>query len=130
MKPHVVVIAAVLAVSGCAANTSTKYVSKGQAPLPRSVEPVCFVRAPLPSNIDYTKIGEVRGGKKSYGTVSEIIPAMADEARSIGADALINVTTGQRMGAWAWARPVGSGTAIKLANRADLDCLANGGEWH
>jgi hypothetical protein len=30
--------------------------------------------------------------------------------------------------AWAWARPYGTGTAVKLNNKADLDCAALGGE--
>jgi uncharacterized protein YbjQ (UPF0145 family) len=70
----------------------------------------------------------VEGSKEFYGSVSEILPAMADEARRMGADAIVNLTTGQRIGLFAWARPVGSGTAIKIANKSDPNCLSAGGE--
>lgn len=116
-------------VAGCAPTSSTKLVSRNQELFARHAEPVCFLRSPLPSDIPYTRIGEIRGGKKTYGSVSEIIPLMAEEARSLGADAVVNLNTGQRMGAWAWARPVGTGVAVKLAKRTDLDCIARGGEW-
>ena len=50
-----------------------------------------MIKSPLPSNIGYTTIGAVQGGKKTYGSINEILLVMADEAREIGADAIINL---------------------------------------
>ena len=118
----------VVALTGCAAKSTTKLVSKSQEPFARHHEPVCMIRSPLPSNIGYTVVGEVRGGKKTYGSVNEVLPVMADEAREIGADAIINLQTSHQIGPWAWARPVGSGTAVRLNNRGNFNCASHGGE--
>ena len=53
-----------------------------------------------------------------------------NEARSVGADAIINLQTAQKFSVLAWARPVGSGLAIKLDKRDGFDCAGKGGEWH
>jgi len=98
-----------LLLSGCAAKSSMKPVAQNQELFPRHSEPVCFLKSPLPTEITYTKIGEIRGSKKTYGSLTEVLPLMAEEARSVGADAIINLETGHKIGAFAWARPVGKG---------------------
>jgi hypothetical protein len=115
--------------TGCASRAVTKLADKSR-PIPAHHEPVCLIRAPLSSDIKYTVIGELDGSKRTYGSVSEIIPVMADEARSVGADAIINLKTGQSFSPLAWSRPVGSGLAIKLDKREGFDCQAKNGEWH
>jgi len=117
-----------LVLAGCAAKSTTKLVSKTQESFPRHREPVCMLRSPLPSNIGYTAIGEVRGGKQTYGSINEVLPVMADEAREIGADAIINLQTSHKMGAWAWARPTGSGIGVKLNDKSSFSCASHGGE--
>ena len=82
----------------------------------------------MPSSVSYTVIGQANSSKRTYGTVSELIPLMADDARASGADAIINLKTGQKLGAFAWARPVGTGLAVKIENKAAFNCIANGGE--
>ncbi|MCE3605807.1 hypothetical protein LXA47_19680 [Massilia sp. P8910] len=82
----------------------------------------------MPSSVSYTVIGQANSSKRTYGTVSELMPLMADDARAAGADAIINLKTGQKMGAFAWARPIGTGLAVKISNKAEFNCIANGGE--
>jgi uncharacterized protein YbjQ (UPF0145 family) len=53
---------------------------------------------------------------------------MANEARKMGADAVVNLQLGHKIGMIAWARPYGLGTGVKLGNPRDLNCLALGGE--
>ncbi len=91
---------------------------------------VCMIKGSLPANIRFAVVGSVEGSKEFYGSVNEILPLMAEEARKLGGDVIINLETHQRMGLWAWARPVGTGTAVKLANKNDLNCLAAGGTFH
>ena len=74
-------------------------------------------------------VGTLDSTKQFYGGTGSIVLAMADEARRIGADAVVNLRTGQKIGFFAWARPYGTGTAVKLEKRDDLDCLKLGGEY-
>jgi hypothetical protein len=122
------VAVAIVLLSGCAAKSIIHPVNKGQAPLASHSEPVCLMRSPMPSAVAYIVVGRVKSSKNTYGSVSELLPLMAADARAVGADAIINLDTGQRMGMLAWSRPVGTGTAIKLADHATFNCLANGGE--
>jgi len=115
------------ALAGCAAK-STGVVTDVSQPVIRHSDPVCFLRSPMPSEIKFTVVGNIEGSKDTYGSVNEVLPLMAEEARKMGADAVINFWSGQRIGLWAWARPMGTGTAIKLANKADLNCTAAGGQ--
>lgn len=128
MKTTMAIAAFAVIFTGCAANSSTK-IAKGQQKMQPHSEPVCLLRSPLPSDIKYSMIGEVRGGKRTYGSMQEILAVMGDEARSIGADAIINIKTRHDMNAWAWARPIGSGDGIKLENKTSLDCIKLGGEF-
>ncbi len=121
-------ILAVLFLAGCAANSSTKMV-RGQDKFPAHTEPVCLLKSPLPAGVEHTVIGEVRGGKKTYGSMEEVLAVMGKEARSIGADAVVNLKTRRDINAFAWARPVGNGDGVKLANKADFDCIKLGGEF-
>jgi hypothetical protein len=127
MKIHILLVAAFLC--GCGTVASTKIADKTMKITPHS-EPVCFIRAPLSSDVKYTVIGELKSNKRTYGTVAELIPVMAKEARSVGADAIINIETGQKFSVVAWAKPVGSGQAIKLDKREGFDCVGRSGEWH
>jgi hypothetical protein len=102
---------------------------RGQKEFPAHAEPVCMLKSPLPASVDHTVIGEVRGGKKTYGSMEEVLTVMGKEARSIGADAVVSLKTRRDIGAWAWSRPVGNGDGVKLASKSDFDCLKSGGEF-
>jgi hypothetical protein len=87
-----------------------------------------MLKSPLPVGVGYSIIGKIDSSKRTYGSVSELIPLMAADARSVGADAIVNLDTGQKFGLLAWSRPVGGGMAVKLKDPAGFNCLANGGE--
>ena len=122
-----IVVALAVMLGGCAAQ-STGVVSDTTQPVIRHSDPVCFLKSPMPEGVKYTSLGSVEGSKEFYGSVNEILPLMAEEARKMGADAVINFWTGPRIGLWAWARPIGTGTAVKLADKSALNCVAAGGE--
>ena len=113
---------------GCAARTGTNTYN-AQAQASPHAEPVCLLRAPLPSGIKHKVLGQVESSKQWYGGIEEILVNMGNEARRIGADAVVSMTAGQKMGFFAWARPVGVGMGVKLENRSDLNCVALGGEF-
>lgn len=117
------------ALSGCAARSSLKPVNPNAVLVGHS-NPVCMLKGPLPSGVGYAEVGEIRSSKKSYGSVNELLPLMAADARAAGADAVVNLAANQRMGfvPWGVTRPKGIGMAVKLVDRASFDCVANGGE--
>jgi hypothetical protein len=73
-------------------------------------------------------MGLVKATKRSYGGVDELDIAIANEARRIGADAVINLQASQRFKGplpWRVTSPTGVGTAIKLTPESPkLDCAA------
>jgi hypothetical protein len=105
---------------------------------PRAVEPrastvtnadFCLFPGAPPSDIKYVVIKELKVGKGTYGGVTDVLPALAARARSMGADAIIEYAGSQRFGFWPWrmVRPVVSGVAIRWTGPATPDCGAIGG---
>jgi hypothetical protein len=120
--------AASIIVAGCAAPSATTVSANPTQAAAAHNQPVCLLRTTLPANVRYSVLGPIEASKEFYGSANELIPLMAQEARNIGADAIISMQTGQKIGVWAWSRPYGMGTAVKLENKADLNCAALGGE--
>ncbi|MDR0251509.1 MAG: hypothetical protein LBI35_09450 [Burkholderiales bacterium] len=118
-------IAACAVLAGCAARASTKLSSEMAE---AHTWPVCILRAPLPENIEKTILGFIKASNRSYGSMNEVLFMMAEDARKIGADAVINVRARHQVGALAWARPVAEGQAVKITEKEDFDCLKLGGE--
>ena len=90
---------------------------------------ICLVTG-LPSpEIKYEKIQRIKIGKNSYGSVSDILPAFATQADSLGANAVVNYIGSQRFGFWPWrfVRPVVRGEAVKLDIGDDQSCKDIGG---
>lgn len=122
-------ILALCAVLGaCAARSKTTLSDSNALKFPPNTGPVCMLRSPLPSNVQYKIIAAINSSKRTYGSVSELIPLMATDAKAIGADVVMNLTTKQQMGLLAWARPVGNGTAVKLYDPESFNCVSAGGE--
>lgn len=121
-------LVAACVVAGCAAPSATTVSSNKTQSAAAHNQPVCLLKTGLPANVGHTVLGPIEGSKEFYGSVTEIIPLMAQEARNIGADAIVNMNTGHKIGMWAWSRPYGTGTAVKLNRKSDLNCAALGGE--
>jgi len=92
----------------------------------------CVVQGPLPAGVEYYIIRKLEVGKGSYGSFKGILPKLIEEARHLGADAIIEYTGSQRFGLWPWriVRPVVTGTAVRWASPAKIDCKAVGGSLH
>ena len=88
----------------------------------------CLFAGEPPAELKYTTLRALKVGKGSYGGVTDILPKMVEEARQMGADAIIHYAGSQRFGFWPWrvVRPVVRGTAIKW-NGPQPDCAAVGG---
>jgi hypothetical protein len=89
--------------------------------------PVCFLPAPLPADIKAKKIGELEASKESYGGMTKVLKAAADEARHSGADVVADFHTEHRVGFGAWSIPVAYGGSYKLDEGVTIDCAKLGG---
>jgi hypothetical protein len=62
----------------------------------------------------YIAAKDIKVSKKWYGSTAEMFGELADRARKVGADAVINVRTWHSPSGFAWAAPHAGGMAVKL----------------
>jgi hypothetical protein len=91
--------------------------------------PVYVMEAPLPPGAKYEVLAQLEVGKIWYGSSNNVMQSLADGARSIGADAVIEVKTWHQPSGWSWAAPHGSGKAIKITEPASVDFKNLSGTW-
>ena len=89
----------------------------------------CLIAGTPPSDV-YTVIKKVKLAKGSYGHVKDVLPEFVAEARSLGADAIINYAGTQRFGLlpWRMVRPVLRGIAVKWDSNVVVECEKMGGQ--
>ncbi len=124
-------IIAGLLLSGCGGVRTKTDPSKTAAFSVPHRQPVCLLAGAISTEFRYAEIGRIKATKRTYGSVDELPAAMADEARKIGADAIINMQSSQKFKSplpWRIASPTGDGTAIKFATDSPpFKCVENNG---
>ncbi len=117
-------------VAACGVSTRVQQ-SNPTAILQSHNERICMLAGFLTSEYKFVNMARIIAAKGSYGPVEEILSAMADEGRRMGADAIIGLQSSQRFGGpfpWRFTRPVGDGMAIKLTpDSPRIDCPKLGG---
>ena len=100
-----------------------------QAVAPPSEKPLCLFSGVPPADYPYTSIKKLKAAKGTYGDVAEVSDRLIEDARTYGADAIINYTGSQRFGFWPWriVRPVARGVAIRWSRIQPRDCASIGG---
>jgi hypothetical protein len=91
---------------------------------------MCFYAHRPTGDARFTVVGPLKQGKQTFGSVRDLLPRLAAQARADGADAIVDYDAGQHFGFWPWrlVRPIAHGTAIKWSGPAP-DCTASGGKW-
>lgn len=132
MRGHLIALGAVLIlVSGCVAGTyqrtSTTYPPQAST-YPPHTRPVFVTKASLPADT-FEAIADLEESKGWYGSTDNTQQALADRARELGADAVLNMKSWHAPSAGAWASPYSSGKAVKLLGdpKRVLDGIA--GDW-
>lgn len=89
----------------------------------------CFFAGLPPDGAKYRIVKKLKRGKGTYGSVRDVLPQFARNAKAAGGDAVMNYSGSQRFGFFPWrlVRPVVHGTAIKWTDPKDKDCAALGG---
>lgn len=96
---------------------------------PPHSKPVYVTEYKIPATVQYETLGKIEVGKVWYGSSDNVLQSMADRAREIGADGVVEIRTWFQPSGWSWSAPHGSGTAIKLKNPDDFDWSTLPGFW-
>ena len=116
--------------AGCAGvKTKTELLAGKGAPVVSRAGPVCLLVGALPDGVQATPIGRIKATKGTYGETENLMRPIADEARRVGADAVIELQANTRLKSplpWRVAAPTGDGQAVKVL--APFDCTQAGGK--
>lgn len=106
--------------SGCASVSSS---TATYLPESEQTEGEVFItQSELGEKIQYEKIGDVKANaRQGYDNVESLYPMLAEEAKKVGANAVINVYGGRTVSAFSWAAPYTGGTAVKVENPQKLN---------
>ncbi len=121
--------------TGCSAHspfilTSTTDVNQPSATryAPHSSR-ILVTSANLPATAKYEVLGQLEVGKVWYGSSRNVLQSLADGARNLGADAVVEVKTWRQPSGWSWAAPHGSGMAVKITEPGSVEFSILGGDW-
>lgn len=109
-------------IAGCATGRDTRLPPR-TATEPANTNPILIYEEGLPPGVDYEVVdAEVEVAKRWYGPVADIHNMLADKARKLHANAIINVHVWYAPNFPAFAAPHGSGIAVRVK---DLEKLKN-----
>jgi hypothetical protein len=118
--------------AGCAAHSpmiiknTTDTHPIGQSQYPPHHDKVFVTQQSLPSSVAVDQLATIEVGKIWYGSSKNVEISMADRARELGANAVIQVKTWHQPSGFSWAAPHGSGVAVRVDPKA-LESLS--GIW-
>lgn len=121
-KIFVLSITVVASLGGCASvsSSSAPYVSLSE----QTAGAIFITQSGLPTDLEYEVIGLIKANaRQGYDSAESLYPMLADEARKVGANAVINVYGGRAVSAFSWASPYTGGTAVKIKNTEALKKL-------
>jgi hypothetical protein len=122
-----VILAFLILLNACSAHspfilkTTTDLSAPGAKTFPPHSNKIYVVKTSLPPSIQFDEINRIDVGKIWYGNADNSIKDMADKARMLGADAIIEVRTWLQPSGFAWAAPHGSCKAIKFKDKRKVD---------
>ena len=93
-------------------------------------EKVFITGQSLPSSVAFDLISTIDVGKVWYGSSEDAYTSMADRARELGANAIIQAKTWHQPSGFSWAAPHGSGQAVRISDIKVLDSLGIKGSWY
>lgn len=118
-------------VAGCAERIVTPVAGNAAVKTyPAHGKQVRVIRSPLPESARYEALAQVKAIEDGYGELATAERRLADEARKLGADAVINVKAWHAPRPTAWASPHAEGLAVKIIDPASVDLDAVTGNWY
>jgi hypothetical protein len=95
-----------------------------------SQDKVFVTEQTLPAGVEFNLIGTIDVGKVWYGSSQDVLTSMADRARELGANAIIQTKTWYQPSGFSWAAPHGSGQAVRVQDVSTLASRGVSGDWH
>jgi uncharacterized protein YbjQ (UPF0145 family) len=135
MKHFISVFVIVFVLAGCSAHNpfivkNTTEVNQFEATkYPPHNNRVFVTSESLSATAKYEVLGAFEVGKVWYGSSDKVLQSLADGARKLGADAVVEVKTWHQPSGWSWAAPHGSGKAVKITDPESVDLSNLGGDW-
>ena len=123
MRQRIAVFAATLLLAaGCATKSSSNIIST--SPVAAWEGPVFVTQKALPAGVDHEVIGSVSADASAgYDSVTSLYPALAAEAKKIGANAVVSAKGARKVTAFSWSAPYATGTAIRVKDPQKLKGL-------
>ncbi|MGP9634883.1 hypothetical protein ACT3R7_17650 [Halomonas sp. AOP43-A1-21] len=113
-------LAVLACLTGCASVSSSSAPAISQENW--TTDPVYVTTSTVPTNIGYEVVGHVKANARTgYDSVETLYPLLVQEARKVGANAVVGVKGGRSPSAFSWAAPFTSGTAIRIDNVEKLE---------
>jgi hypothetical protein len=124
-----------LLLSGCSAHspfilTNTTDSTPVQSNYPPSRDKVFVTEQSLPAGVAFVSISTIDVGKAFYGSTDAVLVAMADRARELGANAIIEAKTWHQPAGFSWYSPEGSGLAVRVADVKSLEASGIKGTFY
>lgn len=118
-------VCCVFAIGGCAAPVATfDRDASATATVPAWTGKVLVTEDNLPAGTKATTLGKLTvTASTGYGGGARLYPQLADEARKVGANAVVTVTGYNRPTAFSWAAPTVSGVAVRVDDAGALGRL-------
>ncbi|QPI08264.1 hypothetical protein IM687_13760 [Stutzerimonas stutzeri] len=123
----IAVVALALLMVGCSNKSVVQKWANSEPAMASHSGPVCFLPTELPDGVESTFLGRAVANQQWYGDYTAVNSALADVARSVGADVITEKRQKKKFGFFAWARPQVWGWARRLDDPAAIDCVALGG---
>ena len=131
----VIILAAILLLTSCSAHSpmivkNTENVTAvSQTRYPAHSNKVLLTSETLPKSEKIEVLEAIEVGKVWYGSSKNVALSMAERARAIGADAVLEYKTWHQPSGFSWFAPHGSGKAIKIHDKSSVDLSSIKGEW-
>jgi hypothetical protein len=130
-----ILLTGILLLAGCSAHspfiakntTDTTTVSRNK--YPAHSNKVLLTPLTLPESQQFEVLEQIEVGKIWYGSSKKVAISLAERARAIGADAVIDYKTWTQPSGFSWFAPHGSGSAIKILDKSSVDLSSMEGEW-
>lgn len=125
-----------LNLSGCSAHdpfiitNTTDSLPVSQSKYPNHHDKVFITQQPLPAGVEFELISTVDVGKIWYGSSNDVLASMADRARELGANGVVQAKTWIQPSGFSWAAPHGSGQAVRISDIKALESLGIKGSWY
>ncbi|WP_224981589.1 hypothetical protein [Geomonas agri] len=108
---------------------TTQSIPASESKYPAHHDKVFVTEQGLPLSVSFEAISSVEVGKVWYGSSDSVLTSIADRARELGANVVIQVKTWHQPSGWSWAAPHGSGQAVRIDPQS-LSTLNVTGSWY